>query len=114
MKIFVVDSGLNLFGDPIDEAPQRRKASDDDKRKRRWENGFQRWSNKSFADGYTHYGSCGYGRICDFCTDADRGRPCVRALNDMCREKGLKVDYESTGYEEAFDGELQRETSWKI
>lgn len=109
-----MDELKNLFGEPIDEAQHHPKATDFDKLKRRWEDGFQRFSNKSFADGYTHYGSCGYGRICDFCTDSDRGRPCVRALNEMCREKGLKVDYESTSYEEAFDGELQRETAWKI
>ena len=104
-----MDSGLNLFGEPIDEATQRHKATDFDKLKRRWEDGFQKWSNKSFADGYTHYGSCGYGRICDWCTDSDRGRPCVRALNAMCREKGYMVDYSSTEYEEAFDGELKKE-----
>ena len=34
------------------------------------------------------------------------GRPCVRSLNAMIREKRLKIDYEKTGYVEAWEGIL--------
>lgn len=32
------------------------------------------------------------------------GRPCVRALNAMCREKRITIDYEKRNYEEVWDG----------
>ena len=73
---------------------QVEKIAEYDKRKRRWENAFQRWSNEQFiGDGINDYGCCGYGSMCDWCTDNSYGRPCVRALNAMLREKNLQVDY---------------------
>ncbi len=63
--------------------------------KRRWENAFQKWSNEqAVGDNYESYGCCGYGSMCDWCTDNSYGRPCVRALNAMCREKRIKIDYD--------------------
>ena len=29
----------------------------------------------------------------DYCENNDYGRPCVRALNAMCRERKIKLDY---------------------
>lgn len=62
-------------------------------RKRKWENAFQKWSNSQFEDGYTSLGKCGYGSMCDWCEDNSYGRPCVRALNKMLREKLMTIDY---------------------
>lgn len=63
--------------------------------KRKWENAFQKWSDKHGMD--THntegYGCCGYGSMCDWCEDNSFGRPCVRALNAMCRENGILLNY---------------------
>ena len=44
--------------------------------------------------------------MCDYCEDNTYGRPCVRSLNAMIREKRLKIDYEKTGYVEAWEGIL--------
>lgn len=65
------------------------------KQKRKWENAFQKWSDKQAFDDncYESYGACGYGSMCDYCEDNSYGRPCVRALNDMCRETGKHIDY---------------------
>lgn len=63
------------------------------KQKRKWENAFQKWSNREAQNPTTSLGKCGYGTICDYCTEADKGRPCVRALNCMLRETGGKIDY---------------------
>lgn len=72
--------------------------------KRNWENAFQRWSNDKALNAETeHYGKCGYGCICDYCVDNDKGRPCVRALNAMCREKHIAIDYSNRNYEEIWD-----------
>lgn len=30
-------------------------------------------------------GACGYGSMCDWCSDNSYGRPCVRALNEYLR-----------------------------
>jgi len=71
------------------------------KAKRKWENAFQKWSNEQFiGDGINDYGCCGYGSMCDWCEDNSYGRPCVRALNTMCREKGIRIDYNNYNFEE--------------
>lgn len=64
-----------------------------DKNKRNWENAFQKWSNEWSIDGRLSFGCCGYGSMCDWCEDNSYGRPCVRALNSMCREKGIQLEY---------------------
>lgn len=63
------------------------------KQKRNWENAFQKWSNERASDGTDAYGCCGYGSMCDWCEDNSFGRPCVRALNKMCREKRIQINY---------------------
>ena len=76
----------------------------DDAQKKAWENAFQRWSNKQFGEGCTGYGACGYGSMCDYCEDNSYGRPCVRALNEMCREKRISIDYSKRNYEDIWEG----------
>lgn len=75
-----------------------------DKVKRNWEARFQRWSNKEFRDGSYGFGACGYGSMCDYCEDNTYGRPCVRALNILLREKNIKIDYEKLSFEDAWNG----------
>lgn len=67
--------------------------------RRRWENGFQNWCNKEFEDGTNELGACGYGVMCDYCIDNSYGRPCVRALNAMCRDRHITIDYANSDYE---------------
>ena len=74
-----------------------------DKQKRNWENAFQRWSNKEFEQ-TNSYGKCGYGIMCDYCENNSYGRPCVRALNQMCREKRIKIDYSKREFEDIWNG----------
>ena len=71
------------------------------KKKRKWENAFQKWSNTCGSVPYStmSYGCCGYGSMCDWCKDNSYGRPCVRALNAMCREKNIKIDYTDYDFE---------------
>ena len=76
----------------------------ENKQKKSWENGFQKWGNKQFLEGHTGYGACGYGSMCDYCKDNSYGRPCVRALNAMCREKRISIDYSKRNYEDIWDG----------
>lgn len=70
--------------------------------KRKWEYAFQKWSDNHGieSDNTKDYGCCGYGSMCDWCTDNSYGRPCVRALNAMCREKRIKLDYSKRNFEE--------------
>ena len=80
---------------------KRKKANE----KRRWENGFQKWSdNQGMMDNTEDYGACGYGSMCDYCEDNSYGRPCVRALNAMLRETGESVDYENMSFEDVWEG----------
>lgn len=72
---------------------QAEKIVEYDKRKRKWENAFQKWSDEQAQDEHTSTGICGFGSICDWCKDNTYGRPCVRALNEMLREKRMTIDY---------------------
>lgn len=72
------------------------------KQKRNWENAFQKWSDKSSQEGNTPLGCCGYGSICDYCKDNDKGRPCVRALNAKAREMNVRIDYNDRDFEKWF------------
>lgn len=76
------------------------------KLKRKWENAFQKWSNKKAQNPTTSLGKCGYGLICDYCKETDKGRPCVRALNWMLREAVGKIDYSKID-EEYFENVFQ-------
>lgn len=91
----------NLFGEPYEELPTK-KRKPQDKERRAWENAFQRWSNEAMQDGTSPLGCCGFGSICDYCEDNDKGRPCVRALNAMCREKRIEIDYSDRNFERWF------------
>ena len=73
----------NLFGG-CEETIKPKKPPDNIKRN--WENGFQKWSDKQLQNAGESLGKCGYGSMCDYCEDNTYGRPCVRALNLMCRE----------------------------
>lgn len=72
--------------------------------KRSWEDGFQRWSNKSAQDETSPLGVCGFGSMCDYCRDNTYGKPCVRALNEMCRERRISIDYSKKNYEDIWNG----------
>ena len=74
--------------------------------KRKWEYAFQKWSNEQALDGTDSYGSCGYGAMCDWCKDNSYGRPCVRALNAMCREKRLRIDYSTRNFNKIWEGDI--------
>lgn len=77
------------------------------KKKRNWENAFQQWSNKVSQDGTNSLGICGYGAMCDYCEDNSYGRPCVRALNEWCRENHKTIDYNIRDYKKVWRGEVE-------
>lgn len=88
-------------------SPAKTQAEINKKKKRNWENGFQRWSdNQSSSSDGESFGCCGWGSMCDYCEDNSCGRPCVRVLNEMCREKGIAIDYEKTDYKDAWFGRI--------
>lgn len=81
--------------------------------KRRWEYAFQKWSDEhgiEHMDCSKDYGCCGYGSMCDWCTDNSYGRPCVRALNAMCREKRIQLDYSDYDFVKVWRGESDDDT----
>lgn len=72
-------------------------------KKRKWENAFQKWSDEQMmGDGTESWGACGHGSMCEWCKDNSYGRPCVRALNAMCREKNITIDYDDMDFEKAW------------
>jgi len=79
--------------------------------RRRWNYAFQKWSDEHGLEpnNTTPYGCCGYGSMCDWCKDNSFGRPCVRALNAMCKEKGIRIDYNERNnryFEKVWRGEI--------
>lgn len=81
------------------------------KKKRSWENAFQKWSDNHGMqeDCIESWGACGYGSMCEWCKANDYGRPCVRALNAMCREKNISIDYSKQNFDEVWEGEAWKE-----
>ncbi len=75
-----------------------------ERKRNNWLNAFQTWSDKNMHDGRYAYGSCGYGAMCDYCKEPDKGRPCVRALKAYMKENGLTVDYGKRNFEEIWNG----------
>ena len=82
--------------------PEKRKT---DLKKRRWENAFQKWSDEHGVQEVCieSWGACGYGSMCDWCEDNSYGRPCVRALNAMCREKGISLNYDEKDFKKVWN-----------
>lgn len=104
------DYGGCLFDEAYrkEEAYYEKERRKKDQLKRRWENGFQRWSNKmSQSKEDQPIGCCGCGAPCDYCIDNHIGRPCVRALNELCRRKKITIDYTKTSYEDAWWGSFK-------
>lgn len=94
-------------GEDIDELLEQAKMFHEHaKQKRNWENAFQRWSNRVSQDGRNSYGICGYGAMCDYCEDNTFGRPCVRALNEWCRESRKTINYSDREFEKVWRGEI--------
>lgn len=82
------------------------------KLKRKWENAFQKWSNEKSHDGTTFLGKCDCSFICNYCTEVDKGRPCVRALNETLRKFGGKIDYSKIDeeyFEDVFKGDINND-----
>lgn len=94
-----MDKQITIDGLP----PKDSKITADKNARRRWEKGFQRWSDKKAQDGSTPLGKCGYGSMCDYCTDNCYGSPCVRALNAMCKERKIAIDYTKKNYTEIWN-----------
>lgn len=80
-----------------------------EKLKRSWENAFQKWSDEHGMeqDNTTSYGCCGYGSMCDYCEDNTYGKPCARALNKMCREKRITIDYTDRDFSKLWTMEVR-------
>lgn len=89
----------DIFGNEVKPIPKPIN-----KEKRNWENAFQRWSNKEAQDETNSNGVCGYGSMCDYCEDNTYGRPCVRALNEMCKVKNIKIDYSKREFNKIWGG----------
>lgn len=92
---------ISLFGNEVNPKNKNLKNKN---LKRNWENAFQRWSNSQNQNSISHYGKCGYGSMCDYCSDVSSGRPCVRAFNLMLKETGKSVDYNNRDFEDIWDG----------
>lgn len=94
-----MDEQIALFDAP----PKKRKT---DPKKRAWENAFQRWCDEISQDGYSSLGCCGWGDICDYCKDNYYGRPCVRALNEYCKAKNKRIDYNNRDFIKIWRGKF--------
>jgi hypothetical protein len=95
-----VEIQLDLYGNEVKVVSTKPV----NKAKRNWENAFQRWSNKMAQNETDPLGICGWGSMCDYCKDNTYGKPCVRALNDMCREKEITIDYSNRNFEDIWNG----------
>lgn len=78
---------FDLFGNVYKPPPKHNNE------RRKWNTAFQKWSDTEAQDGTTANGKCGYGSMCDYCTDSFKGKPCARAVNKMFKELQLSINY---------------------
>lgn len=96
----------NLFGEPYDSPPK--KSYPIDKKRHNWQARFQRWCNNESQDELTSVGICGYSDLCDYCKDNTFGKPCVRALNALLKEKNITIDYNNADFNDVWNGKYWR------
>lgn len=101
-----MNAQIDIFGNEVKNVFNR---STVDKQKRNWERAFQKFSDKKHMESSDIYGKCGYGIMCDYCEDNSYGHPCVRALNQMCREKRIKIDYSKREFEDIWIGVIHND-----
>lgn len=102
-----LDSLLGIDGEDLEDlSRQVIRLSEYAKTKRNWENAFQKWSDEHGRDGSDSTGCCGFGYMCDYCEDNAKGRPCVRALNKMCRSKGICINYQNRNFSDVWYGNM--------
>lgn len=97
----------NLFGEPCVFPPPKKKTPID-KIRRNWQERFQRWCNNESQDELTSVGICGYSDLCDYCKDNTFGKPCVRALNALLKEKNVTIDYNNADFNDVWNGKYWR------
>ncbi len=73
--------------------------ADNEEKRKRWERGFQDWSDRKSQDEKTGFGKCGNSSICDYCESVCQQKPCVSALNAMLEDKKITIDYSKKNYE---------------
>ena len=97
---------MTLLEQAVKESTALRKKKQNVRRS--WERAFQKWSDKHGieSDNTKDYGCCGYGSMCDWCTDNSYGNPCVRALNAMCRDKRIEIDYSKRDFVDIWRGKI--------
>ena len=66
------------------------------KRRRNFNDRFQRWCNSN--------GKCGKGSVCTYCDDKTKCQPCVSALNRLCKENHISLDYSRRDFAEVWGG----------
>lgn len=48
-------------------------------------------------------------KCCDYCKDNTFGKPCVRALNALLKEKNITIDYNNADFNDVWNGKYWRE-----
>ena len=92
---------LDLSNVRVDESVAEHKLN-----RSHWRKGMQAYINEqqqSDAAQNTGWCVCGYMGFCDFCKDSTVNNACVNAIIDMCKEKGITINFARTDYEKQLE-----------
>ena len=99
-----IQEQLDLSELRVDETVAKKR-----EQRSKWRKGMQEYCDEaSVTDRAARTGwcVCGYMTFCDYCKAGPRNsysRACVNALEDMCAERNISIDYGRTDYEKQLE-----------
>mgnify|MGYP006981641193 CR=1 FL=1 len=92
-----VQEQMDLSNIRVDETANKNR-----KNRSKWRNGMQAYCDRQQINGRADkdgWCACGYMNMCYYCNGADITKACVDAIEEMCYEKKISIEYSRTDYE---------------
>lgn len=96
--------------DIVKNMPKGLSIDNDKYQKQKWRNKLQKYCDTQSQEvgPTTGYCVCGYMNYCDYCRGSGETNACVKAICELAKEKGVKIDYNDFNFEK-FLAELENE-----
>lgn len=96
--------------DIVKNMPKNTLINKDKYQKQKWRNKLQKYCDTQSQEvgPTTGYCVCGYMNYCDYCRISGETNACVKAICELAKEKGIKIDYKDFNFEK-FLAELENE-----
>lgn len=96
-----VQEQMDLSNIRVDETANKNR-----KNRSKWRKGMQAYCDRQQINGRADkdgWCACGYMGICYYCNGSDMAKACVDAIEEMCYERGISIDFSRTDYEKQLE-----------